>query len=534
MTKLTDFLETGKKLSEQAIENEKLLLTVPEEKNTVQHSALFRQTFSEEVCQKLCAAFEEYGASSVASAQEKLLATLEDSLADDIPQEETPTLECLLYASRVANSRITNNEVFFDQFADVLARCYQRDTENAFKAVEHILGQWNWNCQAGLALIAAMKAEPNAAKRGYLLEEFDKYIIKHEDIDHELLAYKVKAMVVHGSENRSALEQIIATELGAAPLDTRIAEIIRLKALSIFQNGSTLAELRTAHPFARRFIKELIGLVGAGIDDKFAARVARGADDLLERVRLRQTFETSKFSAARFCQIIRGRKGEPKDKYKNYIPELPIYIEIFRRKGDLFSICCVATTYCQMVQGDLKQFEDFVAKMQFEEDFAEFLFYVFNQREGLSQLHTSLTRYFGEESCSALLQEGIRQAVGYNREVMKSVLAVFMDLLREQQEKTPALALSRFEALLRARDFAKKVQESGLLKLFLTFLADDTKKLEADAPRFFDFMIDVAEHCQPLFTRKFWYPAWEKTAEDSPRRERLVQHMGGRDVVSAQ
>ena len=532
MTKLIDFLENDANVSKLAIENEKLSLAAPTENIVVRHSSLFHQPFSEHICEQLCNIFQKYQTATDHSTRRTALEDIENLITNDTP-DETPTLECLLYATRIVNSIIDNNAVLFDCLADKVAQCYCRNGEIAFDAVKHIFERWNWDCQVGIALIGAIKAEDNPAKRQELLFRFNKYMEQkaYGDPTHKLLLYKIKAMCTRGEEFRSQIEQIIVQNLTGENIsvnnDRQIAALIVHNATSIFGNTppDSIGNIRE-NKFARDLLRKLKRQFGNGeTDDNFTRQLINGNENEDVRREILRRIVSHGRPIAYFCDLIR------QNNLNNYKEDLLELAQNYWRAGKIQNVCRALTTFCQMTKRNKDRFNSFIEQFNFDEDFIPLMKYLHNQRTGKNFLQEAINNYFSE-NCSLLLQEGIKQTVKYNDEMCEGVLNIFNQLLQSGQENTPAYILNNFAPLLTERRFVDKINTNpGFFAIFNSILKSEAVNLDTQ-PDFFDAMITIAERCPRNLTRNFWFDAHNKT-QDLRRKSRLRQHMRGPDVVNA-
>ena len=522
--RLIDYLDLSAENSLSAIETENISISGATE-NVVQHSSMFYQPFSEDVCQTICNIFEECMATATNSTRRTALAKIE-RLISSSDDQEVPTIESLLYASRVANSKIKNDAVFFDELAKDVAQCYLFNSESAFEVVKHIFKAWNWDCQVGLALVGAIDAEKNPVKREQLLSEMDKYIDAKGDKTHQLLLYKVKAMVTRGSEYCAKLFDVVENLNGNKyNIDTQIAGVIKQEAAFIFKGNEDI--LNGSYPqnvLARSTIKDLKQIMGFNETDNIVEMIKQGNEDDDVRENILRRMSNDRTNVERYCAIIR------KNHLNSYIDVLDELICDYEL--NLHNKCCVALTFTQMIKGRRDRFEDFIDDSDFPDDFIYLLQYVFYGRRGGSYLQDAIEEYFSDD-CSPLLKKGVTHTTKYDNEVSNAVISVFASLLEADREETDSEILEKFDALLQDQKSTIRnsvTKGSTFLGVFTSLLHDSSVNLDA-YPAFFDEMISIVDHCPENTVKGFWYDMYQKT--DNPQRKTIIRNkMGDIDVNS--
>lgn len=522
--RLVDYLDLSADNSMSAIETENISISGAAE-NVIQHSSMFYQPFSEEVCQTICSIFEECMATATNSTRRTALSKIERLISSGNDQE-VPTIESLLYASRVANSKIKNDAVFFDELAKNVAQCYLFNSESSFEVVKHIFKAWNWDCQVGLALVGAIDAERNPVKREQLLSEMDKYIDAKGDKTHQLLLYKVKAMVARGSEYCARLFDIVQNLNGNKyNIDTQIAGVIKQDAPTIFKGNEDL--LNGSYPqnvLARSTIKDLKQIMGFNETDNIVEMIKQGNedDDVRNDILRRMSFDRT--NVERYCAIIR------KNHLNSYIDVLDELICDYEL--NIHNKCCVALTFAQMIKGRRDRFEDFLDDSGFPDDFIYLLQYVFYGKRGGHYLQDAIEAYFSDD-CSALLKKGITHTTKYDNEVSSSVISVFATFLEKDREETEPGILEKFDTLLQDQKstIRNSVNKGSVfLGVFTSLLHDSSVNLDA-YPKFFDEMISIVDHCPESAVKYFWYDMYQKTG--NPQRQNTIRNkMGDIDVNS--
>lgn len=524
--RLVDYLNLQNDNASTAVENENISVSGANE-NAIQHSSMFYQPFEEETCQKLCRVFEDYMFSTVESTRRKALISLERFVESE-KDDEVPNLECLLYASRVANSKILNDPVMFDEMAENVAKCYELNSESSFEAVKHIFKTWNWDCQVGLALVGSIIAERNQVKREQLLSEMDKYILNKGDELHKLLLYKVKAMLVRGTEYSSKLFDIVTNLNSAINNDSQISSIIKQEAPKVFKGNESLFDrVAPRNTLARSAVKDIKQILGFNEIDDVVNKVKLGNEDpeILEQIKRKMCQENT--NVERFCGIIR------KNHLFNYLPVLEDLV--INGNLNIHNKCCICLTYSQMIKNENLKFNNFLSESNLPDDFKHLLKYVHNSNRNnidYENLDKATDGYF-DEDCSSMLKKGIKHTSKYDDEVAKAVLDSFGYLLKKNNEKTSFEILEKLDDLL--NDPKSKIcgmvnKNSQFLIEFMMYLKNSEMDLDA-YPEFFDAMISIVHHCPKTAVKYFYYDIYQKT-NDEQRKERVRRMMGDIGVLS--
>ena len=523
--KLIDYLNQAEDRAITAVENENISVSGANE-NSIQHSSMFYQPFEEETCMKICRIFEEYMISSVDSTRRKALMSIQRTIDSEV-ENETPNLECLLYASRVANSKIVNDSIMFDEMAENVSKCYELNPAASFEAVKHIFKTWNWDCQIGLALVGSIIAERNQVKREQLLSEMDKYMLKQGDKLHKLLLYKVKAMVTRNEEYCSKLFDVVVNLNNAINNDGQIASIIKEESPKIFKGNESLFDRVTPrNVLARSTVKDIKQILGFNDIDDVVNKIKVGNEDSGVREQIKRIMSQEHTNVERFCGIIRKNR-------------LMSYLDVF---DDLLSSgrlnvhnkCCIALTYAQMVKGQYGKFNSLISNFDLPEDYCYLLKYVYNSGRNnvdYQNLDRATDLYFSEE-CSSLLKKGIKHTTKYDNEVSKGVLDSFGYILQKEREETPSYVLEKIDDLLNDQKstICNQVNKnSSFLIEFNLYLKDDSINLDAN-PDFFDVMIDIIHHCPRTAIKGFYYNIYMKT-NNPERKERVRKMMEDIDVL---
>lgn len=525
MNKGLVYYSSQKETSQNALEIERISVSGIEP-NSVQHSSMFYQPFSEELCKKICRIFENYMISTAASSRTTAMVGLQR--LTDHSNEEIPNIECLLYASRVANSRIINDSVMFDALSDIAATCYELGGETSFDAVRHIFENWNWECQAGLALVGAIKAERNSVKREQLLSEMDKYIKNRKDVYHQLLLFKTKAMVARGNEYSFKIFEILINLHNSIKYDPQIAGVIKQESSKIFKGNETIIDNAKAakNVLANSTIKDIKQSLGFYSVDDEENKIKIGNDDQEIRKYIASKMANDNVNVERYCGIIR------KGKLNNY---LPVFEDLLINKRlNIHNKCCIALTYSQMIRGQNIRFNNMLEKAYFPDDFTHLLKYVFNSSRTFidyDNLDYSTDKYF-DDDCSALLKKGIKHSNKYDPEVSNAIVQSFSYLLGKTGVNTPYMVLEKFADLLKdqkSKIFNLISKSTTFIQYFEEYLTDNTINLDTRA-EFFDSMIEIIKNCPKTAVKNMDIKIYNKT-NDPRRKERARKMMGNPDVI---
>lgn len=522
--RLIDYL-SQKESGQNAVEIERISVSGIED-NSVQHSSMFYQPFTEDLCKKICKIFENYMVSTAASSRTTAIVNLQRLTSS--AYEEVPNVECLLYASRVANSRIINDSVMFDSLSDIVSTCYELGGEASFDAVRHIFENWNWECQVGLALVGAIKAERNAVKREQLLSEMDKYIKERRDDYHQLLLFKTKAMVSRGNEYCFKVFEILINLNNSIKCDPQIAGVIKQESSKVFKGNENLFDnvKGTKNVLATSTIKDIKQSLGFYSVDDEQNKIKIGNEDETVRKYVAIKMANDNVNVERYCGIIR------KGKLNNY---LPVFEDLLINKRlNIHNKCCIALTYAQMVRGQYARFNNTLEKANFPEDFCHLLKYVFNSSRNeidYDNLDYSTDKYFSDD-CSTLLKKGIKHSNKYDPEVSKAIVESFSYLLGQTGVKTPYMVLEKFADLLKdqkSKIFNLISKATTFIQYFEEYLTDNTIDLDSK-PEFFDAMIEIIKHCPKAAVKNMDYKIYMKT-KDPKRKEKARKMMGNPDVI---
>lgn len=525
---LIDYIDVNtEKTISSAIESESISLSGA--KKVVQHSSLFYQPFSEVVCEQICDIFNEF-INAPTNFRNRTLSKIERTISSD-NDNEIPTVECMLYASRIANSRIDNDSYLFDELAKVVAQCYEYNSEISFEAVRHIF-KWGWDCQIGLALVGALQAEKNPVKRKQILSDMDKYIAGKDDKTHKLLLYKVKALVSRNNEYMDKIKEVLYNLDSKYTNDCQIANIIIEEASSIFKYYEN--ELNTQDAkigLAKQTVNKIKQSMGV-TDNKKDEYIKEGNTDPNKRSEILKKIKANSVNVEYYCKVIRENRLE------SYIEGLESLV--YNSNLSLHNKCCITLTISQMLTNNEK-FKSFLRDAKsIDKDYKYLLCFVFfNKQSGQDSKNRAIKciqdaiNFYFSESCSYLLDKGIKHITKYDIEVTKQVLNRFATILQENNEKTDPSILKKFDNLLqdqksKIRNIIKK--NSDFLKIFDSYLQNSYINLDA-FPEFFDEMINIVEHCPKETVPNFLFNMYNKTRNEN-RKRTLRYKMGDIDVNS--
>lgn len=520
--RLVDYLNLQNNNALIAIENEKISISGANE-DIIQHSSMFYQPFGENACQRLCKVFEIFMNSSINSSRRKCLSGVQ-RIIDSETEDDIVNMECLLYASRVCNTKIVNDSVMFDDMADIISKSYEKNPESSFEAVKHIFKTWNWDCQIGLALIASITAERNPVKREQLLSEMDKYILKQGDKLHKLLLYKVKAMVIRKNEYCSKLFDIVVNLNNTINNDSQIASIIKQYSPEIFSGNENLFDRVTVkNVLAKSTVKNIKQILGFNETDDIVNMIILGNENETTRKTVERFMAQENTNVERYCGVIR----------KNHLDS---YLDVFERlleRGNLniHNKCCISLTYSQMTKSDTARFDDFLKNNNFPDDFCYLLRYVNGNGRAFINLDKATDMFFND-NCSSLLKKGIKHTSKYDENISKSVLDNFGYLVEEKKEQTPYIVLEKIDDLLNDQKSIicnKVTKGSRFLVQFDELLQNEQIDLDSN-PNFFDAMIDIIHHCPPNTIGDFYYNIYKKTS-NKKRQERVRKMMEDIGVI---
>ena len=441
------------------------------------------------------------------------------------------SLECLLYASRAANSMIANDEMLFGSLSELVADCYRLKPDGAFNALHYLLKNWNWNCQIGMALVGAIQAEDNAAKRAQLLSDMEEYIERTGDVSHELLFYRVKALMARGREYVEELYEIIFSLDDAFDYDKRVSNILQEKAVPVFeesgdwfQQSGIPTKVLAKQTFI--YIKRKIGIA----DDSFSdvdQELEEGNTDEDVRSDVYDRFVFCKGSVEYYCRIIK------KNKYYGYME----MFESLLLNEDLNEqkTCCIAMTYAQMSKKRVPEFNSFCQTADvFPEDFVYLLNYLcLPESERSINLKKAIVSYFKDSS--SLLEKGIFQLTKFDRDASEKLIDLFFSIATETKGQVDVTVLRKITDLVRnEKSIVRKkiVSKKALLNNLQNWLESEDCGFDNN-DELFEAWIDFVRACPPDaldgLNLLFWL--YQKATDDE-QKAKIKFMMGNIDVVS--
>lgn len=505
-----------------------------DEKVERQHSNVFYQPFSEEICEQACQIFERATQSPPSpSSRQMILEKLQRLIVKSSTSGDSDaiSLECLLYASRAANSMIANDEMLFGSLSELVADCYRLKPDGAFNALHYLLKNWNWNCQIGMALVGAIQAEDNAAKRAQLLSDMEEYIERTGDVSHELLFYRVKALMARGREYVEELYEIIFSLDDAFDYDKRVSNILQEKAVPVFeesgdwfQQSGIPTKVLAKQTFI--YIKRKIGIA----DDSFSdvdQELEEGNTDEDVRSDVYDRFVFCKGSVEYYCRIIK------KNKYYGYME----MFESLLLNEDLNEqkTCCIAMTYAQMSKKRVPEFNSFCQTADvFPEDFVYLLNYLcLPESERSINLKKAIVSYFKDSS--SLLEKGIFQLTKFDRDASEKLIDLFFSIATETKGQVDVTVLRKITDLVRnEKSIVRKkiVSKKALLNNLQNWLESEDCGFDNN-DELFEAWIDFVRACPPDaldgLNLLFWL--YQKATDDE-QKAKIKFMMGNIDVVS--
>ena len=141
-------------LGGSGIEFQKPIETLDRKDENIVNNRVFVWKFEKSDLESFMADFKIYRAKQIsAEARQKLNSQLNGKINSMINEGYVP-IECLLYASKVINSKISNDRELITILAERIRDIYLRKTDESIEVFNNILEKWTWVPQLRIVITA--------------------------------------------------------------------------------------------------------------------------------------------------------------------------------------------------------------------------------------------------------------------------------------------------------------------------------------------------------------------------------------------